>query len=102
MDLILYQLFQANRLVSGHGQLFTTHNAQTTSDRHPEPPGAAAVGHEDVKIIPSPTPRDVLALVQAVMSESLVRAVGAVYEFNLSGENGGLFYLDLKNGKNLF
>ena len=57
------------------------------------------MGHEDVKIIPTPTPRDVLALVQAVMSESLVRAVGAVYEFNLSGENGGIFYLDLKNGK---
>ena len=57
------------------------------------------MGHEDINFLPAPSPRDVLALVQAVMSEALVRAVGAVYEFNLSGENGGIFFLDLKNGK---
>ena len=76
-----------------------TAQAQTVSERRPDPSGAAAVGHEDINVLPPPSPRDLLSLVKAVLSESLVRAVGAVYEFNLSGENGGIFYLDLKNGK---
>ena len=73
--------------------------AQSMSERRPDPSGASAVGHEDINILPPPNPREILALVKAVLSESLVRAVGAVYEFNLSGENGGVFFLDLKHGK---
>ena len=80
------------------GQSFTP-QPLTVSERRPDPSGAAAVGHEDINLLPAPSPRDILALVQAVMSETLVRAVGAVYEFSLSGANGGVYYLDLKHGR---
>lgn len=57
-----------------------------------------AVGSGDVLPDDAPTPKDILAQVNMLLTEAMVRSVGAVYMFELSGEHGGLFYLDLKNG----
>lgn len=93
----VFQQIAQSFMPGGAGQSFTP-QPLTVSERRPDPSGAAAVGHEDINLLPAPSPRDILALVQAVMSETLVRAVGAVYEFSLSGANGGVYYLDLKHG----
>ena len=58
----------------------------------------AAVGYEDVIVGSVMTPAGLVDMVRGVLCESLVRSVGAVYQFELSGPNGGTFYLDLKHG----
>lgn len=44
-------------------------------------------------------PRALLSKIQSALSESLVNKVGESYEFHISGQPGGTYYLDLKNGK---
>ncbi|XP_019644737.1 PREDICTED: stomatin-like protein 1 [Branchiostoma belcheri] len=44
------------------------------------------------------SPRDLLSAVKLLLDESIVEQVGAIYQFELEGEDGGTFYLDLKNG----
>ncbi|XP_056016334.1 stomatin-like protein 1 isoform X2 [Ostrea edulis] len=46
----------------------------------------------------APSPREVIRIAKDMITESTVRQNGYVYLFQLDGENGGLFYLDLKNG----
>ncbi|KAL4232673.1 Stomatin (EPB72)-like 1 [Mactra antiquata] len=58
----------------------------------------AAVSSEDVNLIPHITPAYLVEIVRGVLSESLVKSVDAIYQFNMSGENGGIFHLDLKHG----
>ncbi|WAR09351.1 STML1-like protein [Mya arenaria] len=57
-----------------------------------------AVGCEDVAVEVKVTPGSLVDLVRGVLGESLVRAVGATYQFKLSGPSGGTFYLDLSHG----
>lgn len=45
-----------------------------------------------------PTPRNLLAVVPTLLNEGIVRSIQAVYQFDVSGDGGGIFYLDLKNG----
>lgn len=59
----------------------------------------AAVGCEDVHLESRVTPASLMGMVRGVLSDNLVRSVDAVYQFELSGPNGGVFYLDLKRGK---
>nr|XP_006812580.1 PREDICTED: stomatin-like protein 1-like [Saccoglossus kowalevskii] len=44
------------------------------------------------------SPSDILSAVKLLLNDSLVQSVGAVYKFILQGNDGGTFYLDLKNG----
>ncbi|XP_078578933.1 stomatin-like protein 1 [Branchiostoma floridae x Branchiostoma japonicum] len=44
------------------------------------------------------SPRELLSAVKLLLDESIVEQVGAIYQFELEGEDGGTFYLDLKNG----
>lgn len=65
------------------------------------PAGASSVvSCDDVTLTPTSgiTPHELLAQVRCVLSETLVRNVGAVYQFNITGPQGGTFYLDLKHG----
>ena len=41
----------------------------------------------------------ILQAAKCVLSETLVRKVNAVYQFQLHGEGGSMYYLDLKHGK---
>lgn len=72
--------------------------SMTVSEVHEA--SGAAVASEDIKLLPqyTVTPSHLVEVVRGVLSESLVRSVDAVYQFNLSGQNGGVFYLDLKSG----
>ncbi|KAK6170465.1 hypothetical protein SNE40_018852 [Patella caerulea] len=45
------------------------------------------------------TAADILQAVQAVLTESLVQKVDAIIQFQITGDTGGLYYLDLKHGK---
>nr|XP_022294945.1 stomatin-like protein 1 [Crassostrea virginica] len=45
----------------------------------------------------APSPREVIRAARGLINESTVRQNGYVYLFQMDGENGGLFYLDLKN-----
>lgn len=92
----LTQVFQqlAQSFFSGQGQRSTALPAISESGDA----AGAAVGTEDVNLIPQVTPGHLVELVKGVLNESLVRNVDAVYQFNLSGDNGGVFYLDLKHG----
>ncbi|XP_061176900.1 stomatin-like protein 1 isoform X2 [Saccostrea echinata] len=56
-------------------------------------PDGAAGSVED-----APSPREVIRAAGRLINEVTVRQNGNVYLFQLDGENGGLFYLDLKNG----
>lgn len=42
---------------------------------------------------------DIIEIVRAHLSEELVQSFGIVYKFVVTGEQSGVFYLDLKNGK---
>lgn len=61
-------------------------------------PDSGAAGVDDALLHNIPTPREFIGLIKTVLSESMVRSVGSVYMFQLSGQDGGVFYLDLKNG----
>ena len=47
---------------------------------------------------PMITPRYLVAMVKPLLSSDLVRQHGVVCKFNVVGDGGGIFYLDLKNG----
>lgn len=47
----------------------------------------------------APNPREIIRVARGLINETMVRQNGCLYLFQLDGENGGLFYLDLKNGK---
>lgn len=85
-------------LISDSGQGSASSVTKEISDA-----SGAAVGCEEVKLEPEMTqgvtPAGLVEMVRGVLGESLVRSVGAVYQFELSGANGGTFYLDLKHGK---
>ncbi|KAL9962945.1 hypothetical protein ACROYT_G032103 [Oculina patagonica] len=44
------------------------------------------------------TPEQLVKLVSSVLNESLVQEIGGMFQFNILGENGGTWYLDLKSG----
>lgn len=44
------------------------------------------------------SPSELFAMTKEVLSEELVRKVDAIFQFEISGENGGTWYLDLRNG----
>lgn len=46
----------------------------------------------------APNPRQIIRVARGLINETTVRQNGCLYLFQLDGENGGLFYLDLKNG----
>lgn len=46
----------------------------------------------------APNPREIIRVARGLINETTVRQNGYLYLFQLDGENGGLFYLDLKNG----
>lgn len=46
----------------------------------------------------APNPREFIRVARGLINETTVRQNGCLYLFQLDGENGGLFYLDLKNG----
>lgn len=46
----------------------------------------------------APYPREIIRVARGLINETTVRQNGCLYLFQLDGENGGLFYLDLKNG----
>ncbi|OWF47475.1 stomatin-like protein 1 [Mizuhopecten yessoensis] len=76
---------------------------QTVDMAQPEvvtivPSEDGAVGSSDILSEQAPTPREILLQTNSLLTEAMVRSVRAVYQFKLSGENGGSFYLDLKNG----
>ncbi|XP_071113652.1 stomatin-like protein 1 [Haliotis cracherodii] len=48
---------------------------------------------------PTLTPEEILMAAQSVITESLVQKVAAVYQFQLTGDGGGIYYLDLRNGR---
>ncbi|XP_033123081.1 stomatin-like protein 1 [Anneissia japonica] len=66
---------------------FTYQNEQQSLDK-------AAVH----RAVPSITPAILLASIKPLLNEYMVGSVGAVYKFIITGENGGTFFLDLKNG----
>nr|KAG5708944.1 hypothetical protein BaRGS_009353 [Batillaria attramentaria] len=72
---------------------FTYDNTTAASDLAV---GAAAAGAGDTP--PPLTVREILQAAQRVLSESLVRKVDAVYQFQLHGEGGSVYFLNLKHG----
>ena len=44
------------------------------------------------------TPTELVQLLRGVLDENLVRRVGGTFQFNISGDNGGTWFLDLKTG----
>ena len=44
------------------------------------------------------TPEQLVKLVSSVLNESLVQEIGGMFQFNVLGENGGTWYLDLRSG----
>lgn len=44
------------------------------------------------------TPSELFAMTKGALNESLVRKIDAVFQFEISGENGGIWCLDLRNG----
>ncbi|XP_067674531.1 stomatin-like protein 1 [Haliotis asinina] len=54
---------------------------------------------EGASDLPTLTPEEILKAAQSVITESLVQKVAAVYQFQLTGEGGGIYYLDLRNGR---
>lgn len=56
-------------------------------------PDGAAGSVED-----APNPREIIRVARGLINETTVRQNGCLYLFQLDGDNGGLFYLDLKNG----
>ncbi|XP_025098054.1 stomatin-like protein 1 isoform X2 [Pomacea canaliculata] len=46
-----------------------------------------------------PSVREILQLACRVLNESLVRKVDAVYQFQLHGEEGSVYFVDLKHGQ---
>lgn len=46
----------------------------------------------------APNPREIIRVARGLINETTVRQNGCLYLFQLDGENGGWFYLDLKNG----
>ncbi|XP_046548015.1 stomatin-like protein 1 [Haliotis rubra] len=54
---------------------------------------------EGASEVPTLTPEEILKAAQSVITESLVQRVAAVYQFQLTGEGGGIYYLDLRNGR---
>ena len=44
------------------------------------------------------TPEELVKLVSSVLNESLVQEIGGMFQFNILGENGGTWYLDLRSG----
>lgn len=65
----------------------------------PTPDGAS--GNADIAT-GLPTPSNLLAVVPTLLNEGIVRSIQAVYQFDVSGDGGGIFYLDLKNGMCIF
>ena len=71
---------------------------------------AAAVGAGEVCAAPSPDAVSaasvslpaILQVAQSILSESLVRKVNAVYQFELQGEGGGVYYVNLKHGESFW
>lgn len=47
------------------------------------------------------TAAELISAVTRVLSETLVKQVDAVFQFEVTGVNGGIYYLDLKHGKNM-
>ncbi|KAL3882271.1 hypothetical protein ACJMK2_028633 [Sinanodonta woodiana] len=93
---VLQQVFQA--FTSPSGINVPQPASVKTISEDPQPSGVGAVGSMDIAIQPLSDPRELLIAINSVLSESLVRSVGAVYQFEVSGQNGGTFFLDLKNG----
>lgn len=62
-------------------------------------PDTGAAGVDDALLHNIPSPREFIGVVKTVMSESMVRSIGSVYMFQLSGPDGGVFFLDLKNDR---
>lgn len=44
------------------------------------------------------TPEQLVKLVSSVLNESLVQEISGMFQFNILGENGGTWYLDLRSG----
>ena len=44
------------------------------------------------------SPSELFQMVSSVMSASLVQSIQGTFQFNIAGEQGGMWYLDLKNG----
>ena len=63
------------------------------------PTADGAVGEGDIDPFDGPTPRDVMQIVKGLINESMMRSVGSCFLFDVDGHQGGLFYLDLKNGE---
>ena len=45
------------------------------------------------------TPLKILTAVQAILTESTVQKVMASYQFKVTGDSGGLYYMDLTSGQ---
>ena len=56
--------------------------------------GGAPAGASEVVSV-----QDILQVAQRVLNESLVRKVDAVYQFQLHGEGGGVYFLNLKHSE---
>ncbi|KAL5010020.1 hypothetical protein ScPMuIL_012325 [Solemya velum] len=60
---------------------------------------SANYGADCAATLPGPTPQDIMSVVQSVLSDSLVKSVDAIYQFEIQGPTEvELYYLDLKNG----
>lgn len=64
-----------------------SHDAGTKLKEEPQPPSKP----------PSGAVKETFRIVKASLSDDLVKATQAVYQFELSGEDGGTWFLDLKN-----
>lgn len=45
------------------------------------------------------TPAELFVMTKTVLTEDMVRKINAVFQFEISGENGGTWCLDLRNGE---
>ncbi|XP_065063114.1 stomatin-like protein 1 isoform X2 [Rhopilema esculentum] len=66
-------------------------------------PFASALGAAPtVSHAPDPdllTPSELFAMTKGFLSEEIVKKIDAVFEFDISGNNGGMWCLDLRNGQ---
>jgi len=90
----------ANMMPPGMANMIAGMGGQTGQAPPPSQAGeqqALLAGREKVSGS-SVTPSDIIAMVKPHLGAHLVQEYGKIYRFIVKGEDGGVYYMDLKNG----
>ncbi|XP_035828856.1 stomatin-like protein 1 [Aplysia californica] len=90
----------ASSPVTLHTPLSHVQPAPGTSSGGQVAPDAPYSGHLvlDMPAVNALTPAEILASIQSALCPTLVQRIKATFQFEITGEGGGTYFLDLKNG----